>query len=715
MATNKTQQRDRELRRLALAERWDEVKALLIARLDQNPEDTAAKTELQRLIDGRPLRITLSTAKRHLADADDAEQDLSLLLNIHPIGTLKNLPKKELKQLLQQIEQKEAIIAKAKRTCSDSHQTYVAEIKKCLRRFSFAYSRKLIRRCALVLLSIGTIFSACMYLKQRAEQASVTLSAALQHKNLAELELAKQEANTKLNRFFCPKITDTLAAAQDWENEIYTELKNLNRIIAELEAGKRNYSTLTASELQQIDNRVHRLIIGKDDLLPKWQKLYKQETQRLETLKIQLVSQLEASLPKQPVFSGEPNADEAAITQYIQELRRKETEAHQLIAEYGAPQKLIPPIQQAQASAQQIKAEIQQMRKLLQSLPTFTQYEDYYRVWQQFCPQLYTPAIRLAATKNTLPPPQEIKYHIQDPDGNYTAQLIKAAEACLVHGQSSFTKTYPATQEQIHIPQNLFTAPSYLYKIYILKKQDGTTWYSTIQPVVDESNFIIFTRSSIDPHFSPEHNKIELQNDGSVTLSYTDSTHLLPKLNIRKEDFFLSANLPQLLTDTLNLRQSNHPILAQAYIYQCLMRLIAKHPYELLNGIKFSPTLRQHAASFKALLQKHKIELYPGCWLHQTEKIRAAEQDFTEWFRRHRGHDYRAEMAHNFAATFNVQAQYCGFIAPNGQAIINRTIHPDCTLWYISTGGIFNSRNHNLPGALPYSPIFSEKRTIPQP
>ncbi|MBR1997801.1 MAG: hypothetical protein IJ993_05250, partial [Akkermansia sp.] len=93
MATKKTQHRDRELRRLALAERWDDVKALLMARLDKNPEDTAAKAELQRLVEGRPLRITLSAAERLAADADDAEQALSLLQRIHPVDSLKNLPR----------------------------------------------------------------------------------------------------------------------------------------------------------------------------------------------------------------------------------------------------------------------------------------------------------------------------------------------------------------------------------------------------------------------------------------------------------------------------------------------------------------------------------------------------------------------------------------------------------------------------------------------
>ena len=469
MATKKTQHRDRELRRLALAERWDDVKALLMARLDKNPEDTAAKAELQRLVEGRPLRITLSAAERLAADADDAEQALSLLQHIYPVDSLKNLPRQELKHLLQQIEPKEAIITKAKRTCSATLQAYVAEIKKRLRKFSSAYTRKFMRRSALVMLCIGTIIGARMYLKQRAEQAAAALSAAIQQKNLHELKRAKQEADTKINRFFCPDITESLAIAQDWENAILIEFKKIREIVAELETGKRHYAGLTASELQQIDRRVHRLVIGKDDLLPKWQKLYKQETLRLEALKKQLVSQLEASMPKQPVFCGEPDADEAAITQYIQALRLKETEARKLITEYAADTKLLPPIQQAQASARQIKEEIQQMRKLLLALPTFTQYEDYYHSWQQFCPQQYPAAIRLAAAKNTLPLPEDIKYHVQDPTGNYAAQLIKAAEACLVHGQSSFTAAYPATQEQIHIPQDLFTAPSYLYKIYILK------------------------------------------------------------------------------------------------------------------------------------------------------------------------------------------------------------------------------------------------------
>lgn len=710
MATKQTQQKDRELRRLVRAERWEDVKVLLMTRLEQNPADTVAKAELQRLINGEPLRISLSAAERAEAEASDARKDLLSLYQKHPLETLKILPKLKLRQLLKQLKQAESVMDKAGYLYPVEHRAYIAELKKRLRKLVFSYSRKLIQRAAIILLSLGIIFGARVYLKQRAIQKAQLLTTALEQKDIQSLQSAKHEANSKINRFFCPDIAETLVEAEHWEKQTRAEYNRLRTIITELETNKRNYAALTTDALHTLDSRVHRLVIGKEELLPKWQKLYKRETVRLETLKNEQIMQLAQNMPQLPEFSGCLDTDETAISQYIELLKNSETQANKIIKDFRATQAILTPISQALKTAFSIKSEIQQTRKLLQSLSPLTQYEDYYRVWQQFSPQIYPPAITLASAKEAMLPPNDIQYHVQDPEKRYQARLIQAAEACLIHGKSSFTAEFPATQEQINIPADLFSAPSYQYKIYILKKKDGTTWYSTIEPKLDKSNFIIYTRSSIDPHFSPEHYKEEFQNDGSLELTCTDSSQLLPKLNITKDSFFLEANLPDLLTNTLNLPVGNHPVLAQAYIYQCLMKLIAKHPYELLNGIKFSPTLRQHAASFKALVEKHHISLHPGCWLTTNEKILAAEKDFAEWFQKHRGHDYRAEMAQNFRSAFGIQAQYCGYVTPEGQIAACRPIRPQCNLWYISKDGLIHSQEPSLPGALPYSPVFCEKR-----
>ena len=68
MAENQNSQIDRELRRLALSGRMDEVRQALMERLEQSPNDAEAKAELQRLINGKPLRMTLSSEQRQQMD-----------------------------------------------------------------------------------------------------------------------------------------------------------------------------------------------------------------------------------------------------------------------------------------------------------------------------------------------------------------------------------------------------------------------------------------------------------------------------------------------------------------------------------------------------------------------------------------------------------------------------------------------------------------------
>lgn len=89
---------DRELRRLALAERWDDVRALLMARLEADDSDTEAKEELLRLNSGQPLKALMNAAQRKEAAATEALTKLRELMDTVPQADLRKLSKQTLEE-----------------------------------------------------------------------------------------------------------------------------------------------------------------------------------------------------------------------------------------------------------------------------------------------------------------------------------------------------------------------------------------------------------------------------------------------------------------------------------------------------------------------------------------------------------------------------------------------------------------------------------------
>ena len=101
MHTPKKTSPERELRRLAIAGRWDDVRELLQARVAYDATDTEAKEELSRLERGLPLKAMMNAAERRAAAAQDATRALTDFMAQLPFAELKKLSKSELPEVSQ--------------------------------------------------------------------------------------------------------------------------------------------------------------------------------------------------------------------------------------------------------------------------------------------------------------------------------------------------------------------------------------------------------------------------------------------------------------------------------------------------------------------------------------------------------------------------------------------------------------------------------------
>lgn len=701
----------RYLRRLALAGRWDDVRSCLRQLMEETPADAEATAEWERLERGKPMLLTLSATERREYAARDAKSALQWLMDDHPIADLRLLGKEELNELLSKFEQHERTMQQARYTLSEDERHYKKVARARIREFTKRSSLKLFIHSAIIGCSIATICSVLVALNNSAYKDYNDLTSALEspvYENIAE---KIREADNRLNRFFCPEIADSIQSAERWIKTREKQYSELDATITQLERRKKKLAALTPSEIWAIESGIDQSPLGREQLLKRWQDVCLREYNELATQKASILQQIESPLPSMPDFSGDYADDCKALEAYKLRLYEKLRETQAAIKLYQMVSDAPARIHQRIDAVDTIINEIRQLKSNIEKLSDIRNYEAYCRLIQQLEIRDYKPKQYLTNVKQHLPTEETVAYHMAAPHGQYSPELLLAARDILVHKKASFPAAFPAEGNILSIPDDILTAPSLLYKVYTLKLSEKETWYSTIQPVLDQTNFITYRRSSVDPRFTPENNYREFQNDDTYSLGEIDATELLPDLNIERNTFFVQSNIPQLLTNVLNYKEGKHPALAQACIYLCLLRVTDAHPHPLLNGVRFSPTLKAHSESFIALIKRRKIDLKPGCWLSTDAAIERAEQDFAEWFRTNRGHDYTTEMAQNFIKAFYVTPDFCGYIDENRKPRMFEPAEEDEKLWYVSEQGIKSTATAgDFASALPLSPLFKEKR-----
>lgn len=704
----------RLLRRMALAGRWEDVRACLTNYLQDNPQDAEAKEELRRLNMGLPMRLTMTAAERREAAVKDAQKALEWLMDDHPSEQIRLLNKEELTHILAAFSQHADVLSKYGITLSAEAILYRRSLKRRVREFSGRTTKRVLLRSVA---AVGTllVFGSIWYtLNTNACARYQELLKAIETPSYDSLVTAMREADGGINRFFCPEISDATNRAERWIANIEKQYNAIDAQLSLLETGKKKLASLTPTEIAQIESDIDSARRGHEQLRKRWQDICLRQYNELIAHKAKIQRELEEPLPTMPDMTGDMATDSRQLSAYKDILSKRLSATEATVKLYDIVSDMPSAIRAAMDNTQLLQKEIKHLQQALNRLPACKSYAAYQKALNDFAPSRYTAAKALETIKTLLPDEEAINLYAAAPGGGITGELLTTAADIYTESAPSFPPAFPPSQEALLIPEDLFTAPSYQYKVYTLKLSEQETWYSTIQPQLDKTNFITYRRSTIDPAFNPEDAYREFQNDDTYQLGEIDATSLLLNLKIDRNTFFIRKNIPDLLTQVLNYPQGKHPALAQAYIYWVLLKLTNAHPQPLLSGIRFSPMLKAHSASFVEVMKRQRIDLKPGCWLSTAPEVRRAEQAFADWFATHRGHDYRTEMAAHFTKAYSTTARFCGYINEKGEMKLSRAVKNNAPLWYVSEAGIQPADVNTPPqDAVLLSPIFTAERTKP--
>lgn len=709
MAENQNSQIDRELRRLALSGRMDEVRQALMERLEQSPNDAEAKAELQRLINGKPLRMTLSSEQRQQMDEQEALEELQRLITQHPESSLRHYRKSALESLL---KKSDAILEKVKSTIPEEAVSHRRAIQQRLRQFSRNRTKRLVLKSSVATLALAGVSIIFYAFHLSAEKKYQNLHIALLNNNISAIKECRYAADTAFNRFFSKKISEEIDKA---DVLLYKQEKHLAALQQQLIAIANHplkTDSLSEEEMNELKAALNALPYGGKKLKKDLDALVHQ-TQAERQSKIKTAAAIiSRPIPNIPDITGVPADDVKALQSIIKQLQSRYDSDTALVKAYRFSdtqlKKIAKRINEAKAQLDTVQA----IANTCNRLKKCKNYQEYSEALLSAPVSDYPTSSLFEQAKTHLPKQEDVHYHMQSPDEEYTSEVIHAAEESLVHKQPTFNDSNPATSDQIYEMEDLFTSPSLKNVVYAVTFTDGETWYTTRAPYVDDTNFLIVKRDIIDPNFSIQNSHRELQDDGSVKITRIDATGFYESLSLDRNTFFTNTHLPTLLTQVLNTKRGKHPMLAQAYVYHTLLELVENNQEPLRTGIITSASMKEDFDSFNKVLKKSGISLVSGCWLNNSPQVEKAEQLFSEWFKTHRGKNYADEAAHGFTKRFSVQSQFCGYVNESGNLVpCQRIKNKSSQFWYTDKEGTLRSSSGKLEGAMPFSPVFLEIRS----
>ena len=712
MSGRRDQSQQRTLRRYALAGNMKAVRRILQQRLDENPEDTEAREELERLDKGQPLRILESAKKRRSREATEADTELNRILLKYPEDTLSTVDTEKLQCIRKFAEEKTAIIRLAGLRETGIQLQYIsALVRECRRRGVGRLRRGSVWALGIVggaalLVGIGLLCH------KRAHSLEQELREALGGSSAEKVQNTLRVADTSINRLFCPNLEDSIQDANAWLADIGRRRRDVEKHIQRIEKGHGSISGMRLSLRAEIERTLAALPVDYRPLTQRWNKLCDRESAVLEQQKAELVHELLKPLPPMPAFTGNTEADAAALRRHRVALRVRVARYREAPASYKLSPELEAPMLKQLNRVKETLREVEELESLLTRLRHIRTYEQYRKTLQDIKPTHYTPAAELLKVIDLLPGEENVLSLMRDPKRQRDEQETAAAIETLLKNGPTFTKAYPATMEQTMLMEEVFKAPSLERLLIEATNADGSRCIIEKRPTVDNQFRAYLVRSDLDPEATTTNRNVCWEDARNVLLRTIDARPLVEELQLKKSDFFRDVNLSQLLTKALNFHHKYCPALAQALVYHRLLLLISKHPSPMMTGKLYSPTMRLHAASFQKVMARHPhLNLVSGCWLENSPHIDAAEKEFAAWFRHNRGADYQKEIRTEFGSLMKVGVKFCGYIDAQGEPLVFRNLEDKDTIWYLSENGLQASPLQEAAGnAVPLSPIFTAVR-----
>lgn len=713
MARVTRQNRNRDLRRYALAGNMQAVKRLLNARLSDNPDDKEARDELVRLEAGLPLRITETPRERHQREAIEARDAIRHIIHSTPADTLSTYPTPRLRQLYSKLSEHSQKLKIANVQEDSATGEYRSKLRRELQRRGLYRARRHLRTVLIALAGVAALGAAGLLCHNRANNLNRELDAAVMSGRMDKVKALLKVADTPFNRLLCSQLEPTICEANLWISKCANRQEWIEKQIARIESGESSVSGMLISLREEIERELVALPTEASDLRTRWLKLCQKENALLEQQKSDIVAVLQQQLPEVPAFTNNPEQDAENLRKQLALIHQLRNLYRDAPGSYKLSPELLSPLDSREQYIKSSLDEIADYRRLCRTMKRVHTYKQHRNILKDFKTGRYPAAAECKKVEAMLPAENKVKSLMLNPDKIGDEQELQAAIKTLIQSGPTFTQSYPATPSQVYLMEDIFTSPSLRRKLIEITHSDGPVCYSDEEPTIDYLKRVVFTRSQLDPKATPGNRNICWDDANCVWKRTIDTTNLLAATNIEKSTFFSTCNLPELLGTVLNFRDPQCPALAQAFLYHRLLRLITEHKYPIMTGLHHSPTMRKHYKSFTALLRRHHITLQGGCWLGNTPEQQQAEADFERWFREHRGADYAAEIRSNFGSILRVGPAYCGYINEKGEAVIFRNVAENTPIWYLTAEGITSTPVTDTPeNALHFSPIFvAQKRS----
>ena len=572
--------------------------------------------------------------------------------------------------------------------------------------------KKTLPKYGLTLLVLGLLSGTVYLCRDRVCQLEQELSEALEQQRWERTRAVVQAVNTPFNRLLHPRLESTIFSANQWITSVNNCCTRLERLLKHVEDGAVAISSMQLSHRAQIERDLRAL---PPELIAhyksRWQQLLDKEKQALDQQQQTLQKELEAPLPPFPELRNVPEADKLLLREQLTTMQEQRRRFYYAIESYNLPADLLRPFDDRINTLREYLMEINSVISLRESLIYSRSYKQHFKHLSNFRATRYEPAVELCRLAEQLPAEETVKGFLNHTEKKITdPEQLEAALHTHLHGTATFTAKYPATPDQLHLMEDIFTAPTLYTPLYELIHENGEMCYSENKPLIDEQRRLHVRRSSLDPQATLHNRQICWDDPTCVSMRLLSPIHLMEHLRLDKSDFFREKNIPKLLGQVLNFSHRNCPALAQAFVYYRLLRLLDVHPYPLMSGVRYSPSMRQHAASFKQVALRHRLALQAGCWMGNTPAQQAAERDFRKWFSEHKGTDYSAEIRQNIAPLMKTGILYCGFIDEKGRAVLFRSLAEDKPIWYMSHGAFITSPAGAQPEeAMGFSPVFTTR------
>lgn len=700
----------RMLRRYVLSGEKEAARSLLQDMLRSNPEDAEAAAELRRLEQGHPLLCTETQKQRKERQLQEALHALARDVEAHNPKILAAKHTEELLKLRADLKEYLHTISGSKSPAPPGTNAYKKALEHELSR-RHKKSVKSRTSIALFLLFVllglgGTIWA----LHNRAVSIAEQLESAWIAQEWEKTEALLKATDSGINRLMYPQSGALIAKVRNWQQGCIGRANDLSHQM-QLYKKRDAISSLSLEERAVFLRRIRALpLYHSQELLARWEELCRPEKEKLDMQRDAIVAEIEAAATAPPL-TGDWTQDANLLKKAAANLQRLIATFDSAKDAFDLPAELISPDQNLLLQLQTYLADIEIQKKADMQLRTARTYEQHFKALSGLTPVQYPPALQMAEAGRSLPTAEDICNEVRAYRFKIPRVIPPEVIQAIVHKGPSFCASYPASLQQLHLMEDIFTGRTLRQKVYEVFRASGEVHYTDAPPTVTEKNSATFTMSELDPARKVSRSpRIEWENAHAVWSRTLDATPILKVTGITRERFFLTANLPDVLARVTTIRDKDCPALAKAYVYHTLlevMRLHSKKPDIL--GLRYSPTLQEDIKSFRLVSSRCKLPLSVTCWLSRSAEAMEAESLFARWFDTHADRDYSAEMSRQLSRILRTRPRYIGYVDAAGQPRFREQPAEGSTIWYLSGDKMLpQPYGKPLQAPAPYSPLFTE-------